>query len=162
MIYQTKEYRCGPAAIVNALKCLGIDKSENHVSRLCNTTAKHGTDESQLREGIALLNCYSDPLHTNNKADAEWWLRDCLFSYAHPVILCVSNYTHWVCAVRGCDDRVLAIDSDVNCRNVQENGVHSLTINQVLHWWRADKKTTTTHEHAYYGIGIYRRERPEL
>ncbi len=154
MIYQSKEYTCGPSSIVNALRCFGVNKSESTIARYCGTTAAKGTDQHGIRQGIARAGYSSEEWHDHfTETSAQWLVQTLLVG--SPVILCVDDWEHWVCCTHGYrPGAVFLFDSAVNCANTAENGVHSMNIPQVMKRWGAKKKYTSTYEYRYYGIVV--------
>ncbi len=154
MIYQSKEHTCGPASIVNALRCFGVNKSESTIARYCGTTAKNGTDQHGIRQGIARAGYSSDIWHDSSTEASTAWLVH-MHIQGYPTILCVDDWEHWVCCTHGYrPGQVFLFDSAVNCANRAENGVHSLNLNQTVNRWGAKKKYTSTYEYRYYGIVV--------
>lgn len=135
MRFQRDDFSCGPGAIVNAARALGVRISELLVQELAGTT-HDGTDEFGMQRALRRLGYEVEEVNTLDSGEAWDWLcaqiRD-----GRTAILCVENYTHWatVVGVLG-DERVIYVDSQDGLEsNRRENGVRSLTRRGVTRLW---------------------------
>lgn len=154
MRYQKDPYSCGPAAIVNALRCFGRKVSELKVRGYTETTPESGTSEEGLVRAITALRFQAEPFE---KPDPHWavqFLRKALSS--GPVIICTQNAQHWVTVIGQIDDgdRFIVADPIQTQRNLAENGMHVLSEKELLATWQCRAPET-----GYYGIRVSRRKR---
>lgn len=152
MRYQQLEWSCGPAAIVNAGRALGIRISERRARKLAGgwKGCRNGTDDWQMLDAIRQLELIAEPLLTEDKTAAWALIRSSVIS-GRPVIICIDNWHHWTTVVGVVGDRVLVVDPTFARSNQRENGVYSLTKSELLRRWK--------HRHLgqWYGIAVGRK-----
>lgn len=160
MRYQTHNYDCGPFAVFNALRSVGIRANIAKITKLAVTTPAEGTNENGI---IAALKFYGiEPrifastnstdlwnelaikkLHKNKETGDE-------FNIKFPIIACINNYAHWVVILAYLVDydRFVIIDSNNTKTNKAENGVHVVTYDTLIRRWynKNDKR--------YFGISF--------
>ena len=140
MRQQKATYSCGPAALSNAFKAYGRRISEAGV-RLHSNTTKEGTDEFGLMAATKALGFHYSVCEETNFVRAYEWLIERL-RHGYPVLLCVSNWSHWVTALGSLGSRVTVFDpaSDPNIR--KENGVYVYSQHRLRRLWqhRTDKQ----------------------
>ena len=149
MRYQQDEAWCGPTAIQNALRCLGLKKSAREIAELCRTT-DGGTDERDMLRGIRGMGYDGWEFQTDDRMSALQWIGSCNMQ---PHILCVDSWDHWVCLAGWCGQRVALLDSVQTPANRQENGIHMLKPETVLRRWRAGRKVARNSPR-FYGISV--------
>lgn len=98
MRMQDTAANCGPASLSNALKAVGIDKSQADCELMCKTTATDGTGVKGLVRGIHVAGRNPVTLKATNRDHARLRLESEL-RLGHPVILSVDNGSHWVAAI---------------------------------------------------------------
>ena len=145
MRFQTKSFRCGPAALVNALKCLGELYEENEVAIPCQTTSKRGTSSQHLMLGIKRLGFKGKRISLYSSQSAWHSLRESLRHW--PVILCVDRQQHWVTAIGKIGKRIVLFDPGRYKHNKREHGISILTREELSKRWRGERGD-------YYGIVI--------
>ncbi len=159
--FQRDDFDCGPAALVNSLRALGVRISGQLAEELAGTTLD-GTDEFGLQGAIRKLGYEFEELNTPDSGEAwDWLCRQVREGRAS--ILCVENYTHWttVIGVLG-DDRIIYVDSQDGVEsNRRENGVRSLTRSGLTRLWGSRGRGK---RRRYYAISVAappkRRRRP--
>lgn len=148
MRYQSKTWSCGPSAVINGARALGIKIPELVVRRACKTTKLQGTDEFGLIHGLKELKYTVLEYTSKSKKEAVNWLTGSLMN-TQPVILCVDSWSHWVVVIGKIGHRFILIDSTKTIQNVKENGVHVLTPKQLMRRW-------VSKEGIIYGIAMGR------
>lgn len=146
MRYQQNDYSCGPAAIVNALKCFGRHYRERTVQKLCGTTQEGGTDEKSLLTGIRALNWRVTELKATSRPEAFQKLWTVLDDSA--ALLCVDNDSHWITAIGKIGRRIVIADPKNTVKNRKENGVHVVPAPELIRRWR-------NAGNEYYGLVIH-------
>ncbi len=148
--FQAEDFSCGPAAVVNALRSLGIRLTEREVSELAGTT-RSGTDERGIMRALRQLGYGVEELDTLDSDEAWEWLR-CQLLVVRPVVLCVENFEHWTSVVSMFGDRVVYVDSQPGLEsNRRENGVRFLTRRGLTRLWG---KRGRGRRRRYYALAI--------
>lgn len=143
MIYQELDYSCGPAAIVNALRCLGIKKTEKTILKTSNTNSKNGTSEEDMIRVLTDLG-FCIRKHEQGQYEKAWkWLHNKLKA-GSPVIISVRNWQHYVAAIGVMGDRIIIADSG----DKKENGVLVLNKAKLKKFWYHRR------ERLYTGLAI--------
>ena len=106
---QLKPHYCAPASVQIGLQAYGINYSQDHIAKVLGTTLE-GTDEIDVLQGLPKLGCKGKPAHFSLASHALAWLEDEL--RWSPVLLCVEDWGHWVCAVGLAAGGYLVIDPD--------------------------------------------------
>ena len=150
MRFQQREYTCGPAAIVNAARALGVRVAERRVAKLASTAKNHETDDWQMLEAIRGVGLIAEPLLAESRS-AAWAFVKSSLSSGRPVIVCIDSYSHWTTLIGVCGDRVLMADPIRTDTNKKENGIISLGRLELLRRWMHKSKG----EH--YGIAVGRK-----
>lgn len=76
---------------------------------------------------------------SESKNDAWQWLHGSLM-HGRVVILCVDSWGHWVLAFGSAGDRVSVFDSYPSKKNLKENGVITMTKEELMRrWWNGRK-----------------------
>ena len=128
---------CGPAAVVNAAKALGIRVRHPQATK-ASGAGHDGVDETGIMQAVRDAGLSARPFSSNDRKESWDWLRGALVS-GRVVILCVDSWSHWVltCGLLGVD-RIILIDSTRSERNKRENGIHVLTYHTLVRrWWNA-------------------------
>lgn len=132
MKYQQLPYSCGPASIVNALRCFGIRKAEKTIRKTSNTNPKNGTSEEDMIRVLTHLG-FTVNKHEQGQYVKAWkWLHNRLKD-GSPVIISVRNWSHYVAAIGLIGDRIIIADPDYG--NKKENGVLVLNKRQLKKFW---------------------------
>lgn len=119
MKFQQTPFTCGPAAVLNAFLCLGMElkATEKQIAKLCGTT-KDGSDDFDVAIAVALLGF--DVGKTLSIEDVNFYL-----DQGRPVMLVAYEDTHWVTiGGRLGKDKWIVIDSDNAGWNKRHNGVY--------------------------------------
>ncbi len=129
MKFQATPYSCGPAAVVNAMRCLGVKVKEKEVRQLAGTTKQKGTDTN----GILLA--------VNNWAqgqafDAVGFTSALAKIQGGVAIICVHGWDHW-CTIIGRTNQgsYIVFDPWTGRRNRAENGIKILNSDQLRKMW---------------------------
>jgi ABC-type bacteriocin/lantibiotic exporter with double-glycine peptidase domain len=97
MKHQRLTHWCGPAAVANALECLGIQQDQEAIATVCHVT-RNGTEETEIIRALLHFGAKCSPLDTQKRRDAKTWLTTQLSSFG-PAILCVDNWDHYVTVI---------------------------------------------------------------
>jgi len=145
MKYQQLPYSCGPASIVNALRCLGVRKAEKTIRKTSNTNPKNGTSEEDMIKVLTDLG-FRISKHEQGKFDKAWkWLHSRLKD-GNPVIISVRNWQHYVAAIGIIGEKIIIADPDY--ANKKENGILILNKRRLKKFWYH------TNEKLYTGLAI--------
>lgn len=136
MRFQTQKSHCGPAALVNALRCLDEVYEVGEVVQACRTT-DDGTDPKNLRLAIRRLGFRDRRILFYNNEDAWHALRQALRNW--PVILCVDKEKHWVTAIGKVGKRINIFDPGRWGWNKKEHGILVLSRERLIKRWRTKK-----------------------
>lgn len=99
MRMQSTEASCGPTAMVNALRALGLKRETEECEKLCRCSATMGTSTPNLMAALrSIPGLDVNRIYERKPTSALWHLNGCL-SLGRPVILCVDASSHWVAAV---------------------------------------------------------------
>lgn len=132
--YQRNKSSCGPAALANALECLGIRRTEEELAALCKTTPD-GTLASNLLKAIAAIEGTRNVLIDEARADVGLLrLLQSLYE-GRPVLCCVGSNEPWdhyavAAGTLGFGQRITCIDSGDN------DLVRTRTLDEFVDWWR--------------------------
>ena len=153
MAYQAKESWCGPAALQNALRILGVRLKQEQLASLLwpGGDAGEGVDEQGLLRALGDLKCSVSVLETSKRSRARAWVEH--VSHIGPILMAVDDWDHWVCVGGGCADRLWLLDSTREEWNTRQNGVWPLTVGTVLNRWRA-RNSCHMDGGLYYGIAL--------
>lgn len=140
MRMQASQHDCGPTALMNALRAIGIDRGIDELRKLTKATATAGTSERKLVTGIQKIQgVRPHPHRFRDPTLAIAVLRDRL-RCGRPCILSVDEEEHWVAAVGLLGERVLVADS------ASADLVIAYTPERLLSRWDAGS------EQSYYAI----------
>lgn len=148
MRYQEREWSCGPAALANACRALGLRASEGRLRKLAGTT-EDGTDERSLITAARAIKL-SATEHRGADRDAAWAFVRSNVSDGRPTLLCIDQWQHWVCVIGIVGNRVIYIDSSNTKKNAKENGVHIATRQQLFSRWRCRNEQ----DEPFYALAI--------
>lgn len=130
MKYQELDYSCGPASIINALRCFGIKKTEKQILKTSNTNSANGTSEEDMIRVLTGLGFHIKK-HEQSNLDKAWrWLRNRLKD--GPVIISVNNWQHYVAVIGRIGERVIIFDSGGPNK---ENGVKIFSKKELKKFW---------------------------
>lgn len=148
MRYQRKPGTCGPAALLNASKALGVDVGgEATIAKAAEYSPSEGTSEYGIIQAARQFGMTATALESADTTAAWAWLSMHLRE-GRPVICCAMNWEHWVTTVGLLGDRVLVADPSNSQRNKRENGLHIRSKREFLKQWRHSKQGL------YYGIAV--------
>lgn len=112
MRMQDTQANCGPLAVQNALKCLGIDRATVELEHLLGTSATEGTPTAKLLKGLYKIEGLLPRRIDESREEIAHLRLDAALRSGRPVVLCVDNGSHYVCAIgRLGTGRVLIADS---------------------------------------------------
>jgi ABC-type bacteriocin/lantibiotic exporter with double-glycine peptidase domain len=124
---------CGPCAILNGARALGIHLIEAQIRKHTDTTDQ-GTTEHGIKNALERLGFESESFEL--PPDEAW---EKLFE-KNPVILAVEDGRHWVATIGVMGKRVVVFDSWMAKWNAQESGISVLSKRQLMGWWTASNK----------------------
>lgn len=149
--FQREDFDCGPAALVNVMRALGVRISGQLAQELAETT-RDGTDEFGLQRALKRLGYEFEEVNTLDSGEAwDWLCRQ--VREGRGSLLCVENYTHWATVVGGLgDERIIYVDSQDGVEsNRRENGVRSLTRRGLTRIWGSRGRGK---RRRYYAISV--------
>jgi ABC-type bacteriocin/lantibiotic exporter with double-glycine peptidase domain len=130
---QKHAWTCGPYAILNAARAIGVRLTEAEIRKHTDTTPEDGTNEHGIKNALERLGFESASFTMGQDRAFEQ-----LFQ-GHPVIISVEDGKHWIAVIGTVGKRVLTFDSWMAKWNSQESGVNSLSKRQLMHWWTPEK-----------------------
>ncbi len=112
MRLQDTTANCGPLAVRNALKALGLERSTEELETLLGTTATEGTPTKRLVKGLLKMEELNPRVIDESREMVAHLSLSAGLRSGRPTVLCVDDWTHWVAAVGTLgDSRVLVADS---------------------------------------------------
>lgn len=127
MRFQSAPSQCGPAAVVNALRCYGDRQREDRVAKYAGTTRDLGTSEGGIQQSISAFDYSHETIEERKYATAEKLLVLHLHR-GNPVIILAEAGDHWVTAIGLLGQRVIIADSQNYAWNKAENGIHVIEL----------------------------------
>lgn len=125
MKIQKTKYTCGPASIVNVLKCFGINTKES-VVRQYSDTDTCGTEDAGVIKALEHFK-FKVLQHEQDNYNKAWkWLRKQVLS-GMPAIIAVENWGHYVAIIGVIGNKVVMFDPSYSQNNKKENGVYVLS-----------------------------------
>lgn len=135
MRFQKSKSSCGPAALANALECLGIRRTEEELQALCKTTATDGTAAASLVKAAQTIEGVRGLVIEEARPDvAMLRLLQSLYE-GRPLVVAVNSQKPWdhYAVAAG----VLGFGQRINCIDSSDNDlVCSRTIDEFIVWWR--------------------------
>lgn len=147
MRYQQRAWSCGPAALVNAARAIGVRISEGRARKLAGTT-EDGTDETELIQAVRAVGLTATPHHSKDQPAAWAFVRSNVLE-GRPCLICIDQWTHWVTVVGIVGDRVLVADPANTVKNKGENGILSLSRTDLDRRWRCPNE-----QEPFYAIAV--------
>lgn len=147
MRYQGETFSCGPAALSNAFRTLGLRVSEAQVRKASGCT-ESGTDELGLMAAAREFGFSAVPNHTRDVRGAWAFVRSNVLD-GRPCLLCVDTWGHWVTVTGIVGERVIVIDPANTQKNMWENGIHPLRSRDLARRWRNPRE-----DEPFYAIAI--------
>lgn len=136
MRMQSTEASCGAAALSNALKAVGVVRSEDEMAKLSGTNSS-GTSQAGITKALKSVGREPGKLLEAKSHTAVLRLIMAL-QCGHPVILCVDDWEHWVVAVGLLGvagyPRIVVVDS------ASLELTHVYSIEDVVSRWGHNKK----------------------
>lgn len=129
----------------------GRKHSQSKLAELMGTTEAAGTDEYGIIKALTDLNCSFDELRFDSVKNARKQIQ--FLSSGWPIILCVDQWTHWVCLAGGCGDRYFMFDPAREVLNKTTNGIQPLTISRLMARWYTARRVREDGP-TYYGIAL--------
>jgi ABC-type bacteriocin/lantibiotic exporter with double-glycine peptidase domain len=145
--YQEKPWSCGPAALRSAGIVLGEKISERTIRAKAGTN-EDGTDEQELIQAARELGWTATPHHSADTAAAWAFVRANVLD-GRPCLLCIDQWTHWVCVIGIVGDKVIYFDPAKTKKNVSENGVTIASRTNLSKRWRCPSEAEP-----FYAIAI--------
>lgn len=134
MRYMERDGYCGPASIVNAIRCYGQKVPEDKVAKACGTT-KNGTDEIQMLRGIKKLGYRVENFFDSQRVNALDFIRCRIEVDRVPIILAVDNHSHYLTLVGHIGNTYLIADPAAHPHIMLENGVLNLSERELMNRW---------------------------
>jgi ABC-type bacteriocin/lantibiotic exporter with double-glycine peptidase domain len=150
MKIQRAPFLCGPLAVVNAARALGVHLTEREVRAHTGTTKKEGTNQWGILSALEKLGFRFIEVKADKLAAFELLRRE--IDDGAAAILSVEDGGHWAAAIGVIGQRIVTFDSWNSAANKSECGVDVVDGRQLLRWWTADN--TGTH----YAILVWRKE----
>jgi ABC-type bacteriocin/lantibiotic exporter with double-glycine peptidase domain len=149
--FQSENYNCGAASLVNALLSLGLRVDEPEAERLCRTD-ESGTDEYGIARALKILGYTYEELDCRSLKESWTWLVNQL-ELGRPVIVCVDNFSHWATVIGMLGhERVVYCDPQKTAENKRENGVRLMTMRAMGRRW--GKSCGRGVKRRFYGIAV--------
>lgn len=112
MRLQDSQANCGPLAVRNALKALGLERSTSECEALCKTNPTEGTSATNLVKGVRKLEELCPRVIEESREIVAHLLLSSALVAGRPVITCVDNWEHMVAVVGTLgSSRILVADS---------------------------------------------------
>lgn len=111
---QDSQANCGPYALLNACRALGIQRTADELETLCGTTMTAGTTTNGLLRGAAKVEGLAPGLLRERRRDVALMRLHAAVSRGRPVILSWHQGEHWVAVVGLLGDRYLVADAAEN------------------------------------------------
>lgn len=134
MKLQQFEYSCGPACIVNAIRCYGEKVREQDVRTYSNTDLEEGTDDVDVIAALEALGYRGKLVEKRSQEDSWWWLKEQLLR-GHPVICAVDGWSHYVTAIGVLGSSVVVFDTQLVNRVRDENGCFVYSREEFMERW---------------------------
>ena len=136
MRMQSTEATCGAAALSNALKAVGLPRSEEEMMKLASSTS-NGTSMAGLIRALRAVGRTPTKIAEVREQVAVIRLVVSL-QCGHPVVMCVDAWEHWVVAVgllgSGGSPRIVVVDS------ASLELTHVYTLSELVDRWRHGNK----------------------
>lgn len=146
---------CGPTALQNALRAIGLFIRQEELVHLCSTD-EEGTDEHGMLAAISRLPVSHVEISCFSCWEAISRLDEQL-RRGRPVVICVDSFDHWVCVVGRLGSRYIVVDSTNEEWNTSEQGCWSVEAEELSKKWKASPNIAED-EAPFYGISINRDE----
>lgn len=142
---QQRSYSCGIASIANALKCIGIKRTQGQIRKVCHCDPADGTNEYEVMRGLLACGATVDEWVAPGQGNSMHWLKDHLWARG-PVILCLDSWSHWATAIGILDQTTFLVFDPA--RGV---GLRIYDWDGMATRWRLGKADGGP---SYYGIGV--------
>ena len=144
MRLQRAPFLCGPLAILNGARALGIRLTEREIRLHTGTTKKDGTNAFGMLSALERLGLEFRGMNGTKATAFDHLLESIIEGYVGA--LCVEEGNHWIAAIGAVGNRIVTFDSWNSFMNKKECGVDVLNQKQLIQWWAHGP----TNE--YYGI----------
>jgi hypothetical protein len=138
--FQSTQASCGPAALRNALLCVGVTRTESELETLTGCTASEGTTPKGLQTALQAIGRQGGTISEGRGDVAILRLLEALRN-GRPVILLVDHWDHWVVAFG-----LLGVSSIHLVDSADTELVQTLTPEELIPRWEGNGKRP------YYGI----------
>ncbi len=145
MKIQRDKYSCGPVAIVNALRALGIKVPERRVRAHTASKKGQGTTEHGIRNALERLDFTTVEMTLDSSTELDFQHLYAQVSFGNPVLLHVDG-DHWIAAIGVMGPLIIVFDSENIPENKSESGVYVYNARQLCSRWKRPR----------YGIIIQR------
>ena len=141
MRMQNSQANCGPTAVQNGLVALGLTRSIDELEKLLGCTATQGTSGPKMLKGLYHIEELQPRKIEESREEIAHLRLDAALRSGRPVILCVDNLEHYVCAIgRLGTSRVIIADS------ADSELVLVYTWSEAMRRWESQSKK------AYWGL----------
>ncbi len=137
MRLQRAPFLCGPLAVLNAARALGVHLTEREIRLHTGTTKKDGTNQYGILSALEKLGFTFQEVKAHDKDIAFNNLYGFLKS-GFACILSVEDGQHWAAAIGVIGQRIVTFDSWASAANKSECGVDVVDSKQLLRWWTPD------------------------
>ena len=163
---QEDDYLCGPASLQRAFRQYGVRLSQTRIAEACGTEIDEGSGDEEIHRGILHFGFSLDPYETDVWNEGINWLDDCI-TRGLPVLLCVDDWSHWVCVYGALGSRTYmkynVFDPGNFDWNKEEYGHNMYTEKSLIRRWRCSKRARVEMDMeeslAYGGIAVYDRSK---
>ncbi len=129
---QDSSYNCGPYALLNALRALGVQRTASELESACKTTMTLGTSTTKLVKAVNQIDGCMAVRFSERRRDVALLKLRCAIADGRPVILSWQGATHWVAVVGMLGARYLVADA------AEAELVLSFTVDEVAALWDED------------------------
>lgn len=163
---QEDDFLCGPASLQRAFRQYGVRISQAKIAEACGTDEDEGSGDEEIYRGILHFGFSLDNYETDIWNEAINWLDDCIIR-GLPVLLCVDDWSHWVCVYGALGSRgrmrYNVFDPGRFNWNLEEYGHNMYSSKTLIRRWRCSKRTREELDMAdslaYGGIAVYDRSK---
>lgn len=111
---QDSQANCGPYALLNALRALGIQRTAEELESACGTTMTKGTSTAKLFKAANKIEGCSCVRINERRRDVALLKLQHALQNGRPVVIAWADGSHWVCAIGMLGPRYLIADAAEN------------------------------------------------
>lgn len=148
MRIQRDSWSCGPLAVLNALKAMGVRCSEKRVRSHTATVRGEGTTHGGIINAFERFGCSATELRYHDADEGFDFILDSV-KVGHAALAYLDR-DHWAAVIGAIGDRLVVFDSDNTPENKAESGVWMCDARGLKRRWKTDDAGT------HYGILVTR------